>query len=322
MTFSNAQPAYAEHGIITFPVGGNKKPAIRNFQRIGADVSRELTTKPKLAGLPAIGFTTDHRNGVTVLDINVANENVLADALNRHGQTPLIARTGSGKFHAYYRHNGERRKIRPWRGLPIDLLGTGGFVVAPPSQVAKGEYSFIQGSLDDVDRLPVLRNVDLARPVQEGERNNKLWRHCMKAAHHVESFDELLDVARTFNDDCLPPLEDDEVVTAAQSAWGYTQRGQNRFGQHGAWFPLDEVKRMIDGDQDAALLLMFLRANQGPDATFMCTNGLADTFNWTRKRLADARLRLIELGYFKPVRQAGYRTAALHRWTKPRGGQN
>ena len=203
--------------------------------------------------------------------------------------------------------------IRPWRGLAIDLLGTGGFAVAPPSQVAKGEYCFIQGSLDDLDRLPVLRNIDLARPVQEGERNNKLWRHCMKAAHHVESFDELLDVARTYNDDCLPPMEDSEVITAAQSALGYTERGQNRFGQHGAWFPLDEVNRLI-GDQDAAFLLMFLRANQGPDATFMCANGLADKFGWRRQRLANARHRIIEIGYIKPVRQAGYRSAALFRW--------
>ena len=168
-----------------------------------------------MAGSPAIGFMTDGRNGITVLDIDTANDNILADSLDRHGRTPLIARTGSGKFRAYYKHNGERRKIRPWRGLAIDLFGTGGFAVAPPSQVAKGEYCFIQGSLDDLDRLPVLRNIDLARPVQEGERNNKLWRHCMKAAHHVESFDELLDVARTYNDDCLPPMEDSEVITAA-----------------------------------------------------------------------------------------------------------
>jgi Bifunctional DNA primase/polymerase, N-terminal len=97
----------------------------------------------KFPDAPAIGFATKRRNGVTILDIDTPDEKVLADALNRHGRTPLIARTGSGKFRAYYRHNGERRRIRPWRGLAIDLLGTGGFVVAPPSEVAKGSYSFI-----------------------------------------------------------------------------------------------------------------------------------------------------------------------------------
>jgi hypothetical protein len=52
--------------------------------------------------------------------------------------------------------------------------------------------------------------------------------------------------------------------------------------QHGAWFPLDEVIRLVD-DQDAFFLLAFLRANQGPNATFMCANGLTEKFGWTRK---------------------------------------
>ena len=123
----------------------------------------------------------------------------------------------------------------------------------------------------------------------------------MRAAPHVDDFDSLLDVAHTFNDNCEPPMEEYSVISTAKSAWGYEQRGENRFGKHGAWFPLDELTRMID-NQDAFFLLAFLRANQGPDATFMCANGLADKFGWTRKRLADARLRrLIELGYFKPA---------------------
>jgi len=316
--FSDAQPLYARHGIATFPVTAAKAPAVRGYLRMGLDASSELVTK--FPNASAIGFATNHRNGITVLDIDTVNDHVLADALNRHGYTPLIARTGSGKFHAYYRHNGERRRIRPWPGREIDLLGTGGFVVAPPSEVAKGTYSFIEGSLDDVSQLPVVHNLDLPqvaanRCVPEGARNNELWRHCMKSAHHVDSFDDLLDVARTFNDNCLPPLEDSEVITAAQSAWKYTERGLNRFGQHGAWFPLDEVNRLID-DQDAALLLMFLRANQGPNSTFICVNGLAEKFGWHRNRFAKARRRLIDLGYMKPIRQAGYRSAALFRWTR------
>jgi hypothetical protein len=33
-------------------------------------------------------------------------------------------------------------------------------------------------------------------------------------------------------------------------------------------------------------LLTFLRANQGPESTFMVANGLADTFGWGRLRFA------------------------------------
>jgi Bifunctional DNA primase/polymerase, N-terminal/Primase C terminal 1 (PriCT-1) len=269
--FSNAQSIYAEHGIATFPVTELKTPAVRGYLKMGLDTSRGLVIK--FPDAPAIGFATKRRNGITILDIDTPDERVLADALNRHGPTPLIARTGSGKFHAYYRHNGERRRIRPWHGLDIDLLGTGGFAVAPPSEVAKGSYSFIEGTLDDIDLLPALRNLDLPEPKQrsalEGERNNKLWEHCMRQAHHVDSFNELLDVARTFNDDCLPPLEDAEVISAAQSAWKYTESGRNYFGQHAAWFPRDEVNQLISQCKTADLLdllglLLFLRANQGP----------------------------------------------------------
>jgi hypothetical protein len=329
--FSDAQPIYAEHGIVTFPVTVEKKPAIRNFLKMGPKASKDLTTS-KQANAPAIGFATNQRNGITVLDVDTTDEKVLADAVDRHGYTPLIARTGSGKFHAYYRHNGERRTIRPWSGRPIDLLGRGGFVVAPPSRVTKGKYCFIEGSLDDVSRLPTLRNLDLSEPtlisipdvlrqkptvITEGQRNTELWRHCMRAGHHVDSFDALLDVARTFNQDhCEPPMEDSRVISTAKSVWGYTQRGLNRFGQHGAWFPIDEVHRLIDGDQDVALLLMFMRAQQGPDATFMCANGLAEKFDWTRKRLADARSRLIELGYMAVLRNAGPKAPALFRWRR------
>jgi len=311
--FSEAQPIYAEHGIATFPVTADKRPAVQGYLRTGLKGSQALAAK--FGNAPALGFVTDERNGVTVLDIDTPDERTLANALERHGRTPLIGRTGSGKFHAYYRYNGEPRRIRPWPGREIDILGRGGMVIAPPSKVARGSYNFIEGNLDEVHRLPVLRNLELAPPVKQGARNNELWRHCMRNAHHVESFDDLLDVARTFNDNCEPPLEDFEVISAARSAWEKTERGLNRFVQHGAWFPLDEVNRMID-EQDAALLLMFMRAHQEPEATFMCANGLAEKFGWTRKRLADARGRLIGLGYLAPIRQAGPKTPALFRWTK------
>jgi hypothetical protein len=249
MTFSNAQPMYADHGIATFPVTATKKPAVQGYMNTGLTGSRSLAAT-KFGSAPALGFATDDRNGLTILDIDTPNERDLIQALDRHGQTPLIARTGSGKFHAYYRHNGERRRIRPWQGRDIDLLGRGGYVIAPPSQVTKGSYRFIQGSLDDVHRLPPLRNLDLPKPIEQGARNNQLWRHCMKNAHHVDSFDDLLDVGRTFNENCEPPMEDTEVISAVRSAWEITERGENRFGQHGAWFPLDEVNRMIGAGTD------------------------------------------------------------------------
>ena len=122
-TFANAQPLYAEHGIATFPVTAEKKPAVGGYLHTGLKGSQALAAK--FGNAPALGFVTDDRNGITVLDVDTPDERVLVRALDQHGHTPLIARTGSGKYHAYYRYNGERRRIRPWPGREIDLLGTG-----------------------------------------------------------------------------------------------------------------------------------------------------------------------------------------------------
>jgi hypothetical protein len=80
---------------------------------------------------------------LAILDIDTTDENVFADALDKHGETPVKDRTASGKFHAWYRFNHERRRIRPDQGLPLDLLGYGGYSVAPLSRVSWGRYTFI-----------------------------------------------------------------------------------------------------------------------------------------------------------------------------------
>ena len=207
--FSDFQPIYAERGIATFPLRDNKQPAVKYWNKIGLPASRKFAEK--FADADALGFVTNERNGLSIIDIDTTDEQVVADALVRHGDTPMIARTASGKAHIYYRHNGERRRIRPWDGLPIDLLGAGGLVVAPPTVVTRGRYEFIQGTLDDISRLPAMRglrpdmyvddspsfapdesesDVGLADAVTiaEGTRNIALWRFCMNHAstHRIE----------------------------------------------------------------------------------------------------------------------------------------
>jgi Bifunctional DNA primase/polymerase, N-terminal len=353
--FAENQPVYAEHGIATFPLNDNKRPAVKGWNKIGQRASREFAAK--FIDANALGFVTNERNGLTVLDIDSTDEKVLANALALHGRTPMIVRTASGKAHAYYRHNGERRRIRPWDDLPIDVLGAGGLVVAPPTLVTKGEYRFIEGSLDDIDRLPAMRGLDdsfyVERPsaqpelvvpddfiandnepaapdfvVHDGKRGDELWRYCMRQAHSCESFDMLKAHAYDFNQTrCVPPMDHDRVVAAAASAWQYTERGQNRFGQHGSWLTTDEVNALV-GEPNTLLLLTFLKANNGPDAEFMISNGLAEGPNaplpMGLKALQRARDRLIKLGYVYQVRAAGGwdRLPALYRWrNRPRQGR-
>jgi hypothetical protein len=332
-TFAQFQPRYAAIGLPTFPfivTNQCKRPSVRGYDRIGLPASRQLLMK----GLDGDGLAcmAGARNRLTVIDLDARGaeaERLLADVQRDYGASKFIVRTGRGGLHAYYRHNGEGRKIRPDPRRPIDILG-GGVVVLPPSRGASQHYTIIEGRLDDLAALTqIQRAVELpttpADRLREGvgigRRNDTLFRHCMKAAHYCDDLETLLDVARSENAEMMLPMNDTEVIKVATSAWNYTERGLNRFGQTGAWFPTIEANTMIASDQDAFLLLAFLRANNGPASTFIAANGLADVFKWTRKRLAAARRRL-EQSHITMVRPASeQRGAALYRWKIVEGKQ-
>lgn len=164
MGMADWQPNYAAAGLAIFPVTPDKRPAVKGYLNVGLRGSRALAEK--FANAAAFGFALGPRSGITVLDIDAPDERILADALDRHGRTPLIVRSGSGNFQAWYRHNGESRRVRPDPSLPIDLLGSG-FVVAPPSNVSKGDYSFVSGSLDDLPDLPTMTDPERVSAAKE-----------------------------------------------------------------------------------------------------------------------------------------------------------
>jgi hypothetical protein len=314
--FADWQPRYAEHGIPTFPVRPDKKPALRNYLRLRLRGSGLLAGR--FTDADAIGFVCGPSSGITVLDIDSPSEPVVAEALAEHGASPIIVRSGGGNHQIWYRYDGERRLIRPFAGRPIDVLG-GGFVVAPPSVGPRRPYEFIQGCLDDLDRLQPLLGLDhsgeLARAIGQGQRNKVLWRHCMWQAGYCDDSDALLDVARTFNERALlPPLDDNEVIKVATSAWGYTDRGENRFGKTGAWSPTAEVDYLVPRFPAAFNLLMYLRAHNRPSSEFMIANGLAEVLAVGRPRLAAARRKLIDLGFIEQTRAARQHKPALYRW--------
>jgi Bifunctional DNA primase/polymerase, N-terminal/Primase C terminal 1 (PriCT-1) len=322
--FLECQSQYAEVGLPTFPISASdKRPRVRGYAHMGLVASRQLA----MEGIDGDGLAcmAGKRNRLTVIDIDargVDGERLLAEAQRDFGASKLIVRTGNGGFHAYYKHNGEGRRIRPDPRTPIDLLG-GGVVVLPPSRGASRLYEIIHGKFDDLRSLTPLRRtnaplIKLENPdnehVGEGRRNDRLFGYCMKAAHQCEDFNDLLDVARTRNSEMLPPLDEGEVVKTARSAWQYTESGNNRFGRTGVWFSTNEANVMIFDNQDAFVLLAFLRANNGPSRTFMVANGLAGRLGWTIKRIAAARRRLEE-SHIVMVRRPSERNGpAQYRW--------
>ena len=325
--FAKWQPKYAARGIATFPIGEAKKPAIKGWPKVGLKYSTALATK--FTDADAFGYVTGRPSNVTVLDIDTTQEKIAEDAIRKHGQPTIITRTASGKLHCLYRYNGERRRIRPWgREIPIDVLGDNGYVLAPPSKLEKGSYEIIHGHFDDLDNLKPMagfEDIQATKPAsrlqgmrEHDGRNNALFAAIGPTAREINlaggTYEQLLRIARQLNAQCAEPMEDKEVSQIVDSVWGMTLDGRNFIGRPGAFVDITDMDRMIVDDQDALILLMFLRGHQSPRATFMCSNGLAKRLGWGEDRVGRARRRLIERGYIKPVRQAGRGSPALFRW--------
>src|SRR5215204_2973854 len=321
--FAEWQPRYAKHGIATFPVvidGAGKRPAVKGYLKVGSILSQELARR--FPANDAFGFALGRRSQITVLDVDTNDERTLSDALARHGASPLIVRSGSGNWQAWYRHCGEGRHVRPWgHDLPIDVLG-GGYVVAPPSAGARGRYQIVQGSLDDLPRLPPLLALDFldgqakasatapAAPVaavRDGERNNSLWRACMRHALRCPTSDALLDFARTGNqEEIMPPLSDAEVVSIAASAWRYTEKGENWFATSGlVGLPNAAVDDLASADPCAFALFGVLRRWNAGRERFVLANETANKLGWTLPRFKWARRRLEQAGHIKCVQRGG-----------------
>lgn len=321
-TFADWQPRYAEAGIATFPVqmdGRGKKPAVRNYLEMGQQASGQLLLK--FGEFDAFGFACGRRSRITVLDADTKDERIFADALARHGQTKIIVRSGSGHFQAWYRHDGERRDTVSWRkrGLPIDILG-GGFVVAPPSQGAYGRYQFIEGGLADLVDLPTLQG--LAVPLQpalqespapdrpaitEGVRNTSLWRACMRQAARGGDRAALSAFATTLNRDCDPELTPDEVAGVVESAWKYTERGDNWFvrGNGMVTVSQDAVQELGASSPEALALLLMLRSWHFERDEFILANKVHKKLGWTLPKFKAATERLTKAGKIRCTHPGG-----------------
>lgn len=326
--FAQWQPRYAEAGIPTFPVNPlAKKPAINGYMKVGQNGSRELVAK--FGNAEAIGFRPK-RAGLTILDVDSPDERLFADALAEFGNSPVIVQSGSGNFQAWFRYNGERRKVRPDKSKPIDILA-GGMVIAPPSRGAKGGYRFLSGSLDDLQSLPVLRlpdapsEAETATPaiaaieMRNDARNASLFTACLRAARLCDDLESLMQRAAAINGGFADPLDADELAKVAGNAWKYQVEGKNRVGQEQAvQLSRSEVMALVP-HPDALALLSLLRLRNWDRKTFIVANEMAATMppdGWHRKRFAAARADLMQLGFLQQVRAPSQANgAAIYRFT-------
>jgi len=143
--------------------------------------------------------------------------------------------------------------------------------------------------------------------------NDMLCKH----AWAVDGYDELLDLARTINQDYPVPLDDDEVVKRSKAVWkdrteGKLQRWLGREATAQATkFEVKDLSAQGKNGGDALMLLMLFRAEHSarvrrgetfeinPKAMAKC-----QSLHWSPGRIRAARNVLLEAGYIKVVAQA------------------
>ena len=276
--FEAAAKDYEAHNLAVFPIvigaDGKKKPAIKNPASFRPTTWHKLS--PSLLQASGVGLWCGRQNNITIVDIDTGDQSVLDNVINTLGDSPIKAQTPSGGQHHWFRWHGERRAPRYRKDLAVDILGSGGMAVCPPSLNAAsgGCYRFLEGSLDDLGRLPIIRHGALPDKVYNttsnlsgnGNRNNILHRFALRAVYRSESEAHLGLLIQAQNDLLTnqgafsEPLPMDEIASIAASVWQRTERGDNWVGGEGTmgrvyWSDLDRLKGKRDAKDVWELLV-------------------------------------------------------------------
>ena len=133
--FIQIATSYIERGLSVIPVGVDKKPLVdwKQYQSRRA-TSKEVEQWAKQFKNPNIAIVTGKISGIVVVDVEAGGK---TDDYN----PTVIARSGGGGWHFYYKHPGYELKnsARKLREL-TDIRGDGGYVVAPPSLHKSGNH--------------------------------------------------------------------------------------------------------------------------------------------------------------------------------------
>jgi hypothetical protein len=310
-SFQQAAAAYAACGAVVIPCGGDdgKRPLIR-WDRLRRPASPYTLEKWSAKfGCPNLGLATGPSR-LTVVDVDSAESSLVRECYQRFGETPFSVATPRGGRHLYYRSAGEPNRARV-DGASVDVRGVGGFIVAPPSQrPGGGSYELISGNIADISRLPPLKLGSLEQPtasrkIQEGGRDNFLWRRAMIEARSCASEGELLSRLEIFNEaECDPPLAQGELESICAWCWKKQSNGLNKIGSGWSWLPVDyeTIRRLAPSPDMLAMLLELRRIHLGvndafaisPRAMALASSG---TFSaWTEKRIRQARDGLVAAG--------------------------
>ena len=318
--YVEALPTFGEHGIQVYPTR-LEAPTVAMVRRPGKFRAREVD--PRFADANA-ALTAGPDNNLTIVDIDASGSYYRNMAEEMFGETAYVVETPSGGAHMGFRHNGERRTIRPFgKNVPIDILG-GGTVVVPPSTrpagngKCAGEYRFngdLSGALAALRTIPegLPPEVYRTRPTPDlpsvGERNSKLFRQALSLAAQATSEESFIEGLLIRNERIPDPLPASEVQRIAASVWRYKVEGRLCVpGSRTGFLNLQEITA-LSTNTSALALLAYLRAHHSADHVFAVSpHGIADSgvLQLDHRTIRRARNFLIENRFLERVTTGGW----------------
>lgn len=299
--FQTYAPEYAAAGLTVFPVGGEdgKVPLVPYWPQFGPRSHTRFLEKFADANIGLV-------DGKEITRVDIDDPALIDSSISRFGDTPIKVQTPRGGMHLWYRANGERRQTKI-DGADIDILGLGGFGVAPPSvHPSNGAYSFLEGGLGDLGRLPSINAECVPHSQNLRSRNTTLLGKCLYQLNQCPEATEegILEWALEFNlREFDPPMAAAEVQKTAQSAWTYQVAGNNWVGRPSkAMITPEQWARLDPSSLHLYTYLVHKNGWRGGGSFRLFTTTARALVNpttgkcWGRTRFTRARNRLIETG--------------------------
>lgn len=227
-------------GCSVIPISKSKVPSV--------PWSEFMSRVPKVSevigwDMERLGIVTGQVSGIVVVDCDSREH---AEWFwDNISQSNVVVRSRRG-FHFYFKHPGERVMNAVKVAGHYDVRGDGGYVVAPPSRHADGEYEWVK-PLVNTKELPVFNPA--WRPVTVGTANERTIRDGLKYIMQITAnsgqgghndtfravktlFESGLDSAgallaiQTWNKtNAKPPWSDRELLHKVQSVYGGQRTG-------------------------------------------------------------------------------------------------
>jgi hypothetical protein len=244
-----AAQRYASQGWLVFPLTpSGKTPRTKNGHLAATRNQAKISQWWQRWRTANIGVKTGAESGLVVLDVDVKNNQPglqsLAELERQHGSIETLrAHTPTGGLHLFFRAPAQVVTNRAGFLPGLDLRGQGGYIVVAPSRIDGQSYSWENPSAQIAEmpdwlleiinakqqkgkkasptQLEKLTFSEALAGVQEGNRNDTIFRFACKLRQDGWQYDEALVVVKTAAGNCQPPLPEDETLRCLDSAWRY-----------------------------------------------------------------------------------------------------